>query len=73
MLDRDWNVVAHVDILDDQCSVRSLLVSLIDSLNTDWCVADLGIKEYNGSNCLAWLATIGHVDSNTTVLNIDVV
>lgn len=73
MLDSDWNVVAHVDILDDQCSVRSLLVNLIDSLDTNWSVADLGVQEYDGSDCLTWLATICHVDTNTTVLDVEVV
>ena len=62
----------HVDVVKDESAVGLGGLGVISGLDTDRGVAELAVEDEDGSNSLASGATVGHVDTDLAVVDLDV-
>lgn len=69
--DSNWNVV-ELNVLNDQAASRCWLrVQVTSSADTGGSVADCRVKESDRADCKSAAATGGHIEANSTVVDVD--
>lgn len=71
VLNGNWDVGRHIDVLNDQGAVGGALISVVNGCNSDRGVADLGVHDQHGANGLRRSTAVGHINADGTAVNLE--